>query len=124
VTGARYAGAMTSEPTDPLGRPVTVPVLDPVLEFASLRHTGLTDRSAPHAQDVLYETGLGAESLHLGLTATVMMSASDTVQENIARRRALGVRLHIDNPGYSSLSHLQLCRRTRSRSTVRLSSAC
>jgi diguanylate cyclase (GGDEF)-like protein/PAS domain S-box-containing protein len=62
-----------------------------------------------YVEDVLYETGLGAESLRLELTETVMMSAAEAVQDNIARLKALGVQLHIDDfgTGYSSLSYLQ-----------------
>lgn len=62
-----------------------------------------------YVEDVLYETGLAADSLRLELTETVMMNPSPAVQDNIARLKALGVQLHIDDfgTGYSSLSYLQ-----------------
>ncbi len=62
-----------------------------------------------YVQTVLGQTGLGAESLRLELTETVMMSSSEAVQNNIARLQTLGVALHIDDfgTGYSSLSYLQ-----------------
>ena len=62
-----------------------------------------------YVETVLGQTGLGAESLRLELTETVMMSSSAAVQDNIACLEALGVALHIDDfgTGYSSLSYLQ-----------------
>lgn len=60
-------------------------------------------------EDILYETGLEAESLRLELTETVMINSSAAVQANITRLKGLGVQLHIDDfgTGYSSLSYLQ-----------------
>ena len=62
-----------------------------------------------YVSGVLEETGLAGRYLRLELTETVMLSSSATVQDNIARLKALGVQLHIDDfgTGYSSLSYLQ-----------------
>ena len=62
-----------------------------------------------YVSGVLEETGLAGHYLRLELTETVMLSSSATVQDNIARLKALGVQLHIDDfgTGYSSLSYLQ-----------------
>lgn len=62
-----------------------------------------------YVETVLLQTGLGAESLRLELTETLMLSSSSVVQDNITRLKALGVELHIDDfgTGYSSLSYLQ-----------------
>ncbi len=62
-----------------------------------------------HIEAVLEQTGLGAESLRLELTESVMMSSSAAVRDNITRLKARGIQLHIDDfgTGYSSLSYLQ-----------------
>ena len=62
-----------------------------------------------YVAEVLEATGLEGQHLRLELTETVMLSSSATVQDNIARLKALGVQLHIDDfgTGYSSLAYLQ-----------------
>ena len=62
-----------------------------------------------YIEKVLADTGLGARSLRLELTETVMINASAAVQDTVARLKRLGVGLHIDDfgTGYSSLSYLQ-----------------
>lgn len=57
---------------------------------------------------VLAETGLAAERLELEITERVMVTDADRAMVTIARLRALGVRVALDDfgIGYSSLSYL------------------
>jgi EAL domain-containing protein (putative c-di-GMP-specific phosphodiesterase class I) len=64
----------------------------------------LADRCA----EVLERLGLGAHRLVVEITETALLENSDTVSANLAKLRALGVRLAIDDfgTGFSSLSSL------------------
>ncbi|HST65976.1 MAG TPA: bifunctional diguanylate cyclase/phosphodiesterase [Mycobacteriales bacterium] len=58
--------------------------------------------------DVLAETGLPPDALTLEITESMLLEDSDTLTAELARLRALGVRLAMDDfgAGYSSLSSL------------------
>lgn len=60
-------------------------------------------------QATLQETGFPANCLRLEITEAVAMESTETVTENIAALRQMGIQLHIDDfgTGYSSLSYLQ-----------------
>jgi diguanylate cyclase (GGDEF)-like protein len=60
-------------------------------------------------EDVLAETGIPPESLHLEITESALIPEMDSVREVLARLRDLHIRLKLDDfgTGYSSLSCLR-----------------
>jgi diguanylate cyclase (GGDEF)-like protein len=58
--------------------------------------------------EVLRETGLGPDGLHLEITETVFLENPKAAEATLRNLRALGVALHLDDfgTGYSSLSYL------------------
>lgn len=64
---------------------------------------------ADQVQAALIESGLPAECLELELTESILMQNASELNRQIARLRALGIRMSIDDfgTGYSSLSYLQ-----------------
>jgi diguanylate cyclase (GGDEF)-like protein/PAS domain S-box-containing protein len=84
-------------------------------------HTGLScavnlsprqfkdDRLVDWIEDVLRESGLDPRALELEITESALIYSGDIAARQLARLRALGVRITLDDfgTGYSSLSYLQ-----------------
>nr|WP_246589915.1 EAL domain-containing protein [Marinobacterium ramblicola] len=75
------------------------------LSPVQFHHQGLVDS----IERVLRETGVPPELIELEVTESALMDPIGSVEERIARLKALGVRLAIDDfgTGYSSLSYLR-----------------
>ena len=60
-------------------------------------------------RDVLTETGLNPELLHLEITETILMNQTELTRDILKALKVLGVTLHMDDfgTGYSSLAYLQ-----------------
>ncbi|UBV45310.1 GGDEF domain-containing protein (plasmid) [Deinococcus taeanensis] len=64
---------------------------------------------APFIQEVLEDTGVTPELVHVEITESLMLEHTPTVSANLTALRSLGVHLHIDDfgTGYSSLAYVQ-----------------
>ncbi len=63
---------------------------------------------AEQVAEVLHETALDAQTLHLGITESLLMEHTDTALQRLNDLRALDIELYMDDfgTGYSSLSYL------------------
>jgi diguanylate cyclase (GGDEF)-like protein len=99
ATAARQAAAWRERWPE---RPLSVAVN---LSARQVTHHSLL----PAVQQVLAESGLPPELLHLEITESVLMDPSDTNIERLAALKALGVMIALDDfgTGYSSLAYVK-----------------